>query len=90
MLQKESQSGTIKQRKNIVSERKPSIFQITAIILTAILFVFIIISICVIIDLKHKTDETKDKNEQIENLESRQEKFTKIQTNYLKNIKKFN
>lgn len=73
-----------------MSERKPSIFQITAIILTAILFVFIIISICVIIDLKHKTDETKDKNEQIENLESRQEKFTKIQTNYLKNIKKFN
>ncbi len=73
-----------------MSERKLSIFQITALILTAILFVFIIISIFVIVDLKYKTDETKDKNEQIENIESQQEKFTEIQINYLKNIKKFN
>lgn len=48
-----------------MKERKLSIFHITSIVLTAILVVFIVVSIAIIIDLKNKTDETKEKNDGI-------------------------
>ncbi len=43
-----------------------SIFQKTCIILTVVLIVAIIVQICVMIAIKNKTDDTKDKNDEIE------------------------
>lgn len=70
-----------------MKDQKPSFFQITAIIITVILFVFIIISIGVIIDLKHKTDKTKEKNDQITNSFFIEENYSSVQQNYINNIK---
>ena len=70
-----------------MKDQKPSFFQITAVIITVILFVFIIISIGIIIDLKHKTDKTKEKNDQITNSFFIEEKYSSVQQNYINNIK---
>ena len=43
-----------------------STFQKTCIILTIILIVAIIVQICVMIAIKNKTDDTKNKNDDIE------------------------
>lgn len=73
-----------------MKEKKLSIFHITSIILTIILVVFIIVSIAIIIDLKNKTDATKDKNNELtQNLSTNNKEITKIQKNYLKNIEKY-
>ncbi len=43
-----------------------SIFQKTCTILTVVLIVAIIVQICVMIAIKNKTDDTKNKNDEIE------------------------
>lgn len=48
-----------------MKKRRLSIFQSTAIILTVLLFVFIIVSIGIIIDLRNKTNQLKEKNDEI-------------------------
>lgn len=48
-----------------MKKQKLSIFQITAIILTAILFVFIIVTMGIIIDINKKTKNLEDENDKI-------------------------
>ena len=69
--------------------KKLSIFQTTSIVLIGLMIAFIIISIGIIIDLKNKIDDTKEKNDAITNSMITNEKHTKIEEKYLKNIIKF-
>lgn len=50
--------------------KKYSIFQIVSVILIAILFVAIIVQVGIMIGLKNKIDDTKDKNDEITNPEN--------------------
>ena len=69
--------------------KKLSIFQTTSIVLIGLMIAFIIISVGIIIDLKNKIDDTKEKNDAITNSMITNEKHTKIEEKYLKNIIKF-
>lgn len=69
--------------------KKLSIFQTTSIVLIGLMIAFIIISVGIIIDLKNKIDDTKEKNDAITNSIITNEKHTKIEEKYLKNIIKF-
>lgn len=50
--------------------KRYSIFQIVSVILIAILFVAIIVQVGIMIGLKNKIDDTKDKNDEITNPEN--------------------
>ena len=64
-LQKSGKNVTMNQKGSEMKKRRLSIFQSTAIILTVLLFVFIIVSIGIIIDLRNKTNQLKEKNDEI-------------------------
>lgn len=73
--------------------KKLSIFQITCIILIAILIIAIIVQIGIMINLKNKTDDTNDKNDDIisqlpEDKQPETEE-TSVLNNYLKNIENY-
>ena len=67
-------------------EKKFSVFQITSIVLSIMLAIFILISIFIIVDLKQKTDDTKYKNNSISQTYKNEEKLTKIQKKYVNKI----
>lgn len=73
--------------------KKLSIFQITCIILIAILIIAIIVQIGIIINLKNKTDDTSDKNDdiisQLPEDEQPETEETSVLNNYLKNIENY-
>lgn len=73
--------------------KKLSIFQITCIILIAILIIAILVQIGIIINLKNKTDDTNDKNNdiisQLPEDEQPETEETSVLSNYLKNIENY-
>lgn len=67
-----------------------NIFQITCIVLVAILITAIIVQIGIIINLKHKIDDTNDKNDEIVSQLPEEEQPTEQNylSNYIQNINK--
>lgn len=70
--------------------KKLSVFQITCIVLIAILIIAIIVQIGIMINLKNKTDDTNDKNDdiisQLPEDEQTETEETSVLNNYLKSI----
>ncbi len=74
--------------------KKLSIFQITCIVLIAILIIVVIVQIGIMIDLKNKTDDTNDKNDdivsQLPEEEQPETEETTVLCNYSKIIENHN
>ncbi len=73
--------------------KKLSVFQITCIVLIAILIIAIIVQIGIMINLKNKTDDTNDKNDdiisQLPEDEQTETEETSVLNNYLKSIENY-
>lgn len=68
-----------------------NIFQITCIVLVAVLIIAIIVQIGIIINLKNKIDNTNDKNDEVVSQLPDEEETTEpiYLESYIKNIKNF-
>lgn len=73
--------------------KKLSVFQITCIVLIAILIIAIIVQIGIMINLKNKTDDTNDKNDdiisQLPEDEQTETEEASVLNNYLKSIENY-